>query len=163
MLKNAEKNPLPTKTKYRDLFPSLRTVPSEMKAGLAVKKSAKEAWDALRSMRVGDDRVKAASVQRLWKEYENMAFRDGESIDDFAVRMKGLVVSLREMDEKLEDHRVVKKILRVVPRRLKQVAVVIEMLTDLNTVTLEELVGRLWVVEDADIEDAQEVAEVSAA
>jgi hypothetical protein len=30
-------------------------------------------------------------------------------------------------------------------------------------VTLEELVGRLWVVEDADIEDAQEVAEVSAA
>jgi hypothetical protein len=134
----------------------LRAVPSEMKAGLAVKKSAKEAWDAVKAMRVGDDRVKAASVQRLWKEYENVAFRDGETVGDFALRINGLVASLREMGETLEDHRVVEKILRVVPKRLKQVAVAIEMLTDLNTATIEELVGRLRVAEEADNEDAEE-------
>jgi hypothetical protein len=113
----------------------------EMKAGLAVKKTAKEVWEAVRSMRIGDDRVKAASVQRLLKEYENVGFRDGESVSDFALRISDLVASLREMGETLEDHRVVKKILRVVPKRLKQVAVAIEMLTDLNTTTIEELVG----------------------
>jgi hypothetical protein len=138
----------------------LRAVPSKMKAGLAVKKTAKEAWEAVRSMRIGDDRVKAASMQRLWKEYENVGFRDSESIGDFALRINGLVASLREMGETLEDHRIVKKILRVVPKRLKQVAMAIEMLTDLNTTTIEELVGRLRVAEDVDNDDAkQAVAE----
>lgn len=107
-------------------------------------------------MRIGDDRVKATSVQRLWKEYENIGFRDGESVGDFALQINGLVASLREMGETLEDHRVVKKILRVVPKRLKQVAVAIEMLTDLNTTTIEELVGRLRVAEDADNDDAKQ-------
>jgi hypothetical protein len=90
----------------------LRAVPSEMKTGLAVKTLAKEAWEAVKSMHVGDARVKAASVQRLWKEYENIAFRDGESVGDFCMRIQGLVRNLREMGEKLEDGRVVKKILR---------------------------------------------------
>ncbi|KAJ1270869.1 hypothetical protein BS78_06G084000 [Paspalum vaginatum] len=49
------------------------------------------------------------------------------------------------------------KILRVVPKRLKQVAVAIEMLADLNTATIEELVGLLRVAEDADNEDVKEV------
>ena len=65
----------------------LRAVPPEMKAGLVVKKTAKEAWEAVKSMRVGDDRVKAASVQRLWKEYENVVFRNGESVGDFAMHI----------------------------------------------------------------------------
>jgi hypothetical protein len=127
----------------------LRAVPPKMKAGLAMKKKTKEAWEAVRSMRIGDDRVKVVSVQRLWKEYENVGFRDGESVGDFALRINGLVASLREMGETLEDH-------RVVPKRLKQVAVAIEMLTDLNTTTIEELVGRLRVAEDADNDDAKQ-------
>jgi hypothetical protein len=134
----------------------LRAVPRELKAGLAVKKTAKEAWEAVRSMRIDDDRVKATSLQRLWKEYENVGFHDGESVSDFALRINGLVASLREMGETLEDHRVVKKILRVVPKRLKQVAMATEMLTDLNMMTIEELVGRLRVAEDADNNDAKE-------
>jgi hypothetical protein len=55
----------------------LRVVPSEMKVGLTVKKSAKEAWDAVKSMSISDDRVKSASVQHLLKEYENVTFRNG--------------------------------------------------------------------------------------
>ncbi|WVZ53014.1 hypothetical protein U9M48_004007 [Paspalum notatum var. saurae] len=126
----------------------LRAVPSEMKADLAMKKSAKEAPDAVKSMCIGDDRVKAASTQRLWKEFENFRFRDGECVDDALVRINGLVASLQEMGEMLEDHRVVKKLLRVVPRKFKQVAVAIEMLTDLKMATIEEFVGHLRVAED---------------
>lgn len=132
----------------RALAAILRAVPPEMKAGLAVKKSAKEAWEAVKKMRVGDDRVKSANVQRLLKEFENVAFHDGESVDDFAMRINGLVASLRELGEAMEDSRVVKKILRVVPKKMKQVAVAIEMLLDLNTMSVEELVGRLRVAEE---------------
>ncbi|WVZ94122.1 hypothetical protein U9M48_040057 [Paspalum notatum var. saurae] len=110
-------------------------------------------------MRVGDDRVKQASKQRLWKKFENFKFCNGECIDDVAVRVNAIVASLRKMGETLEDHRVVEKLLCVVLKKFKQVAVAIEMLTDLKTATIEEFVGRLLVAEDADKEDAEEVTE----
>jgi hypothetical protein len=59
----------------RALATILHTMPSEMKAGLAMKKSVKEAWDAVMSMRVGDDHVKSASLQHLLKEYTNVLWR----------------------------------------------------------------------------------------
>ena len=88
-------------------------------------------------------------------QFDNLTFRDGESVGDFAMRINGLITSLRELGEKIEDSRVVKKVLRVVPRRLKQCAVAIEMFGDLNNMSIEELVGRLQVAEDADAEDRE--------
>lgn len=110
-------------------------------------------------MHGGDDRVKAPCTQRLWKEFENLSFRKGESVADFAVRIQGLVGQLREAGEKLDDGHVVKKILRVVPKKYKQVAVAIEMLMDLDKTTIEELVGQLRVAEDADADEEKEVAD----
>lgn len=83
----------------------LRVVPPEMKAGLVVKKTTKEAWEAVRPMRIDDGQVRAASVSCLWKEYESVGFRDSESVSVFTLRINGLVESLREMWEKVEDHR----------------------------------------------------------
>jgi len=34
-----------------------RSVPSKMKSGLVVKKTVKEAWEAIKSLRVGDTRL----------------------------------------------------------------------------------------------------------
>ncbi|WVZ51177.1 hypothetical protein U9M48_002342 [Paspalum notatum var. saurae] len=96
----------------RALAAILRAVSAGMKAGLAVKKTAKEAWDAVKAMR-------AVSTQRLWKEFGNFRFHEGLCIDDVAVRINGLIASLQEMRETLEDHRVMKKLLRVVPRKFK--------------------------------------------
>ena len=126
----------------------LRAVPTEMRSGLTIKKTAKEAWVAVKSMRMGDSRVQEANAQKLLKEFENVAFMDGESIDEFAMRLSSLVANLRELGEKMEEVRVVKKMLRVVPARYNQFAVSIEMLMDLKTMSLEELVGRLHVAED---------------
>lgn len=41
----------------------------------------------------------------MWKEYESVGFRDSESVSVFTLRINGLVESLREMWEKVEDHR----------------------------------------------------------
>jgi hypothetical protein len=128
----------------------LRAVPSEMKAGLAVKPTAKEAWEAVRTMRVSDNRVKAANVECLMKAFETVTFHDSESVDEFVMRVNGIVSSLRELGEKIEDSRVVRKILRVLPRKMRQVAVSIQMLCDLNTMSVEELLGRLRVAEEQD-------------
>jgi hypothetical protein len=56
------------------------------------------------------------------------------SIDDFVMRMNRLITSLRELSEEMEDSRVVRKILHMIPKKLRQVGIAIEMLADLNTI-----------------------------
>jgi hypothetical protein len=51
----------------RTLATFLHGVPNKRKAGLAVKKSAREAWVSVKNMHGGDDRVWAANVQQLMK------------------------------------------------------------------------------------------------
>jgi hypothetical protein len=62
-------------------------------------------------------------------------------VDYFAMRINRLVASLRELGEEMEDSHVVRKILLVIPKKLRQVGVTIEMLVDLDTMTMEQLVG----------------------
>jgi hypothetical protein len=119
-----------------------------MKSGLAAKETAKEAWAAVKSLRMGDTRVQEAKAQHLLKQFENAAFKDGEAIDDFAVRIGSIAAELRELGEDMEDERVVKKMLRVVPSRFNQIACSIEMFADFKKMSLEELVGRLRVAEE---------------
>ncbi|XP_062223882.1 uncharacterized protein LOC133922530 [Phragmites australis] len=132
----------------RALAVILRGVPPEMKSGLAAKKSAKEAWAAVKFLRMGDARVQEAKAQYLLKQFELAAFKDGEAIDDFAVRIDSLAAELRGLGEKMEEERVVKKMLRVVPSKYNQIACTIEMFGDLKKMSLEELVGRLRVAEE---------------
>ena len=63
----------------------IRGVPPEMHSMLLNKKSAKEAWEAIKSMRLGAERVKEVNAQKLLAEFESISFKPGESIDDFAV------------------------------------------------------------------------------
>jgi hypothetical protein len=65
------------------------------------------------------------------------------------MRINGLVASLCELGEEMEDSHVVMKILHVILKKLRQVGVAIEMLTDLDTMTMEQLVGRLLIAEVA--------------
>jgi hypothetical protein len=127
----------------------MRGVPEDMHAVLLNKKSAKEAWEAIKSMRLGAERVKEVNAQKLLTEFEAISFKPGEAIDDFAVRISKLATDLKGLGEKsVDDTRVVKKFLRVVPHKYNQVAVTIEMFCDLKTLTIKELVGRLRAAED---------------
>lgn len=126
----------------------LRSVPKEMWQTLGRQKTVKEAWEAVRTMRVGADRVKEVNAQKLLQEFENIAFKEGESIDDFGMRITNLVGNLKTLGETIEDVRVVKKFLRVVPARFAQVVVSIEMFCDLKNLTIEDLIGRLRAAEE---------------
>ena len=55
----------------------LRSVPKEMWQSLGRHKTVKEAWEAVRTMRVGADRVKEVNAQKLLKEFENNGFKEG--------------------------------------------------------------------------------------
>ncbi|XP_066319992.1 uncharacterized protein [Miscanthus floridulus] len=126
----------------------LHGVPSEMKSGLVAKKTVKEAWEAIKSLCVGDTRVQEAKAQHLLKQFKNAVFKDSEAIDDFTVRIGSIAAELRELGEDMEDERVIKKMRWVVPSRFNQVACSIVMFANFKKMSLEELVGRLRVAEE---------------
>ena len=68
-------------------------------------------------MRVGAERVKEANALRLLKDFENIAFKEDEFMDDFVMRINALAADLRTLGEAVEDTKVVKKMLRVLPQR----------------------------------------------
>jgi hypothetical protein len=127
-------------------------VPQEMLASLAVKKSAVEAWEAVRSLRIGSEAVRDARTQWLRAKFKSIRFKEGESVNDFTMRLGSLVAALGTLGEIKEQH-VVRKLLRVVPKHLSQVAIVIEVTQDLSKLMLEDADGRLRAAEDRAEED----------
>ena len=123
-------------------------VPSEMISTLAVKESAKEAWESIRVMRVGDDRIRKTSAQRLRHQYEELALRDGEGVEDFALRLTGIVNQLSTLADPEDPKKVFKKYLRIARVRYKQLIISMETLVDISTLSIEEVTGRLLASED---------------
>ena len=66
-------------------------VPPEMQFSLTNKRTAKEAWDAIAAARIDSDRARKSTLQALRKEWENLAFKPGEDVDDFALRLNTLL------------------------------------------------------------------------
>jgi hypothetical protein len=68
----------------------ITAVPSEMQFSLSKKRTAKEAWDAIATARIDSDRTRKTTLQVLRKEWENLAFKPGEDIDDFTLCLNTL-------------------------------------------------------------------------
>jgi hypothetical protein len=69
----------------------ITAVSPEMLFLLSKKRTAKEAWDAITVARIGSDRVCRTTLQAHRKEWENLAFKPGEGVDDFALRLNTLL------------------------------------------------------------------------
>lgn len=96
----------------------LRAVPLEMLSTLAVKETAKEAWDSIRVMRVGVDRVRKSKAQLLLRQYDAIEFKEGESVEDFSLCLNNLVTTLATLGAPIEESKVVQKFLNAVPEHL---------------------------------------------
>jgi hypothetical protein len=71
----------------RALDTLIAAVPPDMQFSLSQKRTAKEAWDAIAATRIGSDRARKTTLQALRKEWENLSFKPGEDVDDFALRL----------------------------------------------------------------------------
>ncbi|XP_062217702.1 uncharacterized protein LOC133917893 [Phragmites australis] len=125
----------------------LRAVPPEMQAGLARKDSAYDAWEAVKTIRVGVESVKEANAEKLRREFAEMAFKPSELVEEFTLRLQAVANQLRVLGDDVSDKAIVKRLLHSVPDHLEQVAISIETLMDLDIVSVEEVTGRLRAVE----------------
>jgi hypothetical protein len=95
------------------------SVPPEMITVLATKDSAMEAWESIKTMRIGDEHIRQATAQRLRHEYEMLTFCDGEVVTEFAMRMARIVNQLTTLGDLERDDKVVLKYLQIVGPRYK--------------------------------------------
>jgi hypothetical protein len=129
-------------------------VPSEMVAVLAVKETAAEAWEAIKTLRIGDERRRAVTAQMLRAEYENIKLGASEGIEDFALRFSGMLQRLAILEDSKLDAKALKKFLCVVCPRYKQLILSTEAFGNLSKLTIEEVTGTLKSSDDADEETA---------
>jgi hypothetical protein len=78
-------------------------MPQEMLASLAVKGTVAEVWEAVRSLRIGSEAVWNARAQRLRTEFKSIRFKEGESVDDFTMRLGSLVAVLDTLEEVIKE------------------------------------------------------------
>jgi hypothetical protein len=101
---------------------------------LATKDNAKGAWDTIKKMRVG---IREAHRQKLHKDFENLSFKNGEGIEDFSLRISGILSELQSLGDNKTELDAVQKFLCVVPSRYGQMACSIETMLDLEDMSIK--------------------------
>lgn len=74
--------------------------------------------------------------------------KESKQIDEFYMKINGLVTNIRALGEEMGESYVVKKFLRVVPSKFLQITSTMEQFGNLETMTLEEAVGSLKANEE---------------
>ena len=117
-------------------------LPEDILLTIAEKETAKEAWEAIKTMCVGAERVQEAKVQTLKGEFESLTMKDTENIDDFCMKLCRIVTNIRVLGETMDELCVVRKILRAVPEKFLQIASNIEQFGDMKVMRADEGVAR---------------------
>jgi hypothetical protein len=91
-------------------------------------------------------RVREANYEQLRMEFDEIYFKEGETIDDSSMRVIGLANNITILVT-ITEAEIVKKILHVVPEPLEQVAISIETEINVNDLIVEEVMGHLQNVE----------------
>jgi hypothetical protein len=125
----------------------LRAVPSSMHASVAVKESTLDALELIQRLRVGADRVREANTERLRQEFAEIKLKQGGKRKEFSLHITIMENELRVLGDDIIDKEAVKKMLHSVPKILEQVAMLMETLLDLNSLSIEEAAGHLRAVE----------------
>jgi hypothetical protein len=110
---------------------------------LVGKKSAKDAWEMIEILHQGHARVKEAHLQTLTKSFEDLKMEESETVDQFAARFITLINGIRGYGEKLDEVKNIRRFSRAAPARYMQIVMSIEQCLNLNTLMVEDLVGRL--------------------
>ena len=93
--------------------------------------------------------MRRATLQRLRGEWEGLAFQPGEQVEDFALRLTNFMEQMaRNGDNDLTKERAVEKFLRCMTRKYAQIVMSIETLLDFEQLIVDDVSGRLKVVQD---------------
>ena len=91
----------------------------------------------------GTKKVKDTKLQMLTTRFEELKMSEDESFDSFFGKLNEAVIGKFNLGEKMEDSKVVRKILRSLLESFCAKAIVIEESKDLDEIKIRELIGSL--------------------
>ena len=103
---------------------------------------AKDAWEILKIAHEGTTKVKSAKIQLLTTKFENQMLED-ESIQDYHLNILDIANSFESLGEKISGEKLVRKILRSLPKRFDMKVTAIEEAQDISSLKIDELIGSL--------------------
>ena len=95
-------------------------------------KTAKEAWTIFETTYEGTKKVKDTKLQMLTTWFEEHKMGDDESFDSFYGKHNKIVIAKYNLEEKIEDAKVVRKILRSLSKSFRVKVIAIEESNDLD-------------------------------
>jgi uncharacterized membrane protein YgcG len=117
---------------------------------MCVMLQARGLWDAVivgttdyMKDRLALEVIAKAKASTLKREFDSLTFEAGELIDDFDTRLSRITNQLAVLGFEYKEEEIVRRFLAALPPKFEQIATSIETLCDLDTITVDELIGRL--------------------
>jgi len=104
---------------------------------------AKDPWEILKTAHEGTTKVKSAKIQLLTTRFEDLKMLEDESIQDYHLNIIDIANSFESLGEKFSDEKLVRKILRSLPKRFDIKVTAIEEAQDISSLKVDELIGSL--------------------
>ncbi|KAK2430380.1 hypothetical protein QL285_024221 [Trifolium repens] len=108
---------------------------------------AKDAWEILKTTHEGTPKVKMSRLQLLTTKFENLRMKEDESVHDFHMNVIDFANSFDSLGEKIPEEKLVRKILRSLPRKFDMKVTAIEEAQDISSMKVDELIGSLQTFE----------------
>lgn len=113
-----------------------------------VEKIIKQTYEALKMMNESTTHLHKFKIQSLKKDFEILYMGEDELVIDYVDKFSRIVTQKRNLGEKIFECDVVSKLLHLVSSKFDSITSSIEQFQDLDSLTLEEIVGSLKVHED---------------
>ena len=108
---------------------------------------AKEAWDILKTAHEGTSRVRMSRLQMLTTQFENLRMSEEQTIAEFHMQIRDIANTSFALGEKMSNEKLVRKILRSLPKRFAMKVTAIEEAQDITVLQVDELIEYLQAFE----------------
>ena len=108
---------------------------------------AKEVWQILETTYEGTKKVKDTKLQMLITRFEELKMSEVESFDSFYGKLNEVEIGKFNLGEKMEDSKIVRKILRSLLKSFRAKVTAIEESKDLDEIKIQELIDALQTYE----------------
>ena len=106
-------------------------------------KTAKEAWTILLTTYEGTKAIKDSNHQRLTTSFEEIKMEEDKSLVEFYAKLKDIMNSAFNLGETIPEPKVVRNVLRSLPKRFHAKITSIEESKNIDKIPLTKLVSNL--------------------